>query len=105
METRVERYRKLREEIKHNVTEKETTKTVTSKKVNEALSSKHNKTNKIPVKTMLDAYETYDTNPKAKVDPLKTIKTRKMAYIVASIVVSLILVAATIITGILAFRG
>ena len=105
METRVEKYRKLREDIKHNVTEEETTKKVTSKKVDDVLKSKDGKTTKIPVETMIDAYETYDTNPKVKVDPLKVINNRKKAYIIASIVICSLLVIATIITGILAFRG
>ena len=107
METRVERYKKLREEIDKMQSDETSSKSKSSRVVNEILKDKKSQDkNNLSLDNTLKPYEFYDNNEvkekeKTKLSPLEK---RRILYIVlASTLVAAILIA-LVIVGIFVFH-
>lgn len=95
METRVERYRKLRQEIQSESGEEITTKMKTSEKVSNMLNDNETESSskgKISFDKIADAYELYDKGDNVEKDPFKTQKKPFPMALVLSILFASLLV-------------
>lgn len=104
--TRVEKYREYRKEILNSFyhDEKETKKSIASKKVSKATINKDT-TNSLSVDEVMEAYELYDDKEQIKTKKkLSSHQKKEIYFFVGGIVVIIILVVALIIIGINIFK-
>jgi len=105
--TRVEKYREYRKEILNSFyfENKETKKSITSKKVSDATLNKDT-TNSLSYEEVLEAYELYETESKEvtkkKMSPAKK---KELIFFIIGLGVIVILIVALVIVGIFAFGG
>lgn len=108
METRVERYRELRNEIQSESGEEITTKRKTSEKVSHMLDDETKSANKskqsISFDKICDAYELYDKGEGEKT-PFKKQKIQFPVVMILASIVALALLGVLIYLGILLFGG
>ncbi len=113
-ETRVEKYKEYRREIQNSFKDSDlTTKKKTSDRVEKILHEQdkehaidRSSSNSISYNETMGAYELYDKDADKKVvSPLQKKHQRRVRYIIFASVVCSLLLAATIVTGILAFGG
>ena len=105
--TRVEKYREYRKEIVNSFYFEEKTgkKSEVSKKISEATLNKDT-TNSLSVDEVLDAYEIYDEQGEVdKKKQLSKVQRKQLIKLLIAIGVVVVLVAAVIVVGILAFGG
>ncbi len=114
METRVEKYRKLREQIQSTNGEEITTKVKTSQRAQQFLDEKDNQniskmdtsTIAISYKEIMDAYSIYDKEHPKEKDLLESVdKKRKIFLIVGLSLITTLLVALIIVGIILLNKG
>lgn len=112
-DTRVEKYKEYRKEIQNSFSEADlTTKKKTSDRVNKILTEQdkeqaieRSSDSSISYKDLMGAYEMYDKNSVSEVSPLANRHKKKINYIIIASVTIVILIAITIIVGVLTFGG
>lgn len=105
--TRVEKYRLYRKEILNSfyVDEKETKKKKSSELVSK-ITVNRDATNNISYDEVLEAYEIYDKNDiQNKKHRLNAYQKKQISFIIISVSIIILLLAALIIVGIFAFGG
>ena len=103
---------RLKKEIQNSFKDEITTKKKTSDRVNKILSEsdqeheiKKSSASSIAYNDLIGAYELYDKNSDTYVSPLQKRHQRQIRYIIFSSIILLVLLAATIIVGVIAFGG
>lgn len=113
-ETRVEKYKEYRREIQNSFKDSDlTTKKKTSDRVEKILNEQDKErairkspANSISYDETVGAYELYEKDTdKKEISPLQKTHQRRVRYIIFASIVCTLLLAATIVTGILAFGG
>ena len=105
--TRVEKYREYRKEILNSFyfDNKETKKSITSKKVSEHTLNKDT-ANNLSVEEVLEAYDLYDDKQEvSKKQHLSMAKRKELIFFLIGISIVVILIVALVIVGIFAFGG
>ena len=107
METRVERYQKLREEIQSESGGEVTTKMKTSERVAKILDDKGEDSSKdsLSFADTIDAYEIYSKGENKQVNPLAKKRDRSPLFWTVSLSVVAILIAIIIVLSIFILKG